>query len=270
MATGVYKTTKKDGTVYYRVSITYRNKHISLGSTENEKHAAAMYKEATNIINKPKSHYIDVEFKHTSYKRNMKLSFDKYIILINFRDNDIYIKTPIYLCKKFFLYFLSEDTVLEFGVEDLFYYSNHTIQQRGGYLFVSDYGMQISILSRYGIHSHSVVGRDYYFKNGDENDFRYDNLIVVNKYFGVSQFEKNGRTLYKAKIHINGEYTLGSYSSANEAAIAYNKAVDMLEPLIDMDHSKNYIEEYTSVEYARAYHNVKLAKNFRAFVESLK
>ena len=36
MAKGVYKTNKKDGSVYYRVSITYKNKHISIGSYDDE------------------------------------------------------------------------------------------------------------------------------------------------------------------------------------------------------------------------------------------
>ena len=33
---GVYKTNKKDGTLYYRASINYKGKHISLGSFDNE------------------------------------------------------------------------------------------------------------------------------------------------------------------------------------------------------------------------------------------
>lgn len=37
---------------------------------------------------------------------------------------------------------------------------------RGGYYFVNDYGMQTSILSRFGVRSHSVKGRDYVFKMG--------------------------------------------------------------------------------------------------------
>ena len=42
MATGVYTAYKKDGTEYYRVSLTCQNKHISLGSyaTKEEAHAA--------------------------------------------------------------------------------------------------------------------------------------------------------------------------------------------------------------------------------------
>ena len=29
---GIFRAVKKDGTVYYRASLTYRGKHISLGS----------------------------------------------------------------------------------------------------------------------------------------------------------------------------------------------------------------------------------------------
>lgn len=73
---------------------------------------------------------------------------------MNFRDNGVYIKTPIYLRRNYFEYFLSPTLILKFDIDDLFYYSSHRIQKRGGHLFVSDYGMQYNILSRYGIKSH--------------------------------------------------------------------------------------------------------------------
>ena len=38
--TGVFTAKKKDGTIYFRASLTYRNKHISLGSHENQKKSA--------------------------------------------------------------------------------------------------------------------------------------------------------------------------------------------------------------------------------------
>ena len=40
MPAGVYTAYKKDGTVYYRSSITHKNKHISLGSFSSENEAA--------------------------------------------------------------------------------------------------------------------------------------------------------------------------------------------------------------------------------------
>lgn len=90
---GVFEASKKDGSVYYRASITYRSKHISLGSYSNEADAAAAYEEAVQVLSK-KTHRIDRELLTSSYKKGKnKLDFDKYITLINFRDNGIYLKT---------------------------------------------------------------------------------------------------------------------------------------------------------------------------------
>lgn len=267
--TGVYEARKKSGEIYYRASFTYRNKHISLGSSSDEASCHAMYNEACEIINNSSDHWIDTDHRTTSYNEAMTLSLGKYISLINFRDNNIYIKTPIYMCHKYFLYFLKEHEVLQFSTDDLFYYSNHTIMSRGGYYFVNDYGMQTSILSRFGVRSHSVKGRDYVFKNGDTHDYRYENILVVNKYNGVSQFTKNGRIMYRTRIHINGDYILGEFSSEAEAAIAYNKAVDMLSDLVNITYTPNYIEGISSVEYASLYHNIILSKNFRNYVKSV-
>ena len=236
--TGVYEARKKSGEIYYRASFTYKNKHISLGSSSDEASCHAMYNEACEIINNSSDHWIDTDHRTTSYNEAMTLSLGKYISLINFRDNNIYIKTPIYMCHKYFLYFLKEHEVLQFSTDDLFYYSNHTIMSRGGYYFVNDYGMQTSIL-------------------------------VVNKYNGVSQFTKNGRIMYRTRIHINGDYILGEFSSEAEAAIAYNKAVDMLSGLVNITYTPNYIEGISSVEYASLYHNIILSKNFRNYVKSV-
>ena len=267
--TGVYEARKKNGEIYYRASFTHKNKHISLGSSSDEASCHAMYNEACEITGSPLDHWIDTEHRTTSYNETMTLSLGKYISLINFRDNNIYIKTPIYMCHKYFLYFLKDNEVLQFSTDDLFYYSNHTIMSRGGYYFVNDYGMQTSILSRFGVRSHSVKGRDYIFKNGDIHDYRYENILVVNKYNGVSQFTKNGRIMYRTRIHINGDYILGEFTSEAEAAIAYNKAVDMLSGIVNITYTPNYIEGISSVEYASLYHNIILSKNFRYYVKSI-
>ena len=89
MLPGVFKATKKDGTVYYRSSFTYQNKHISLGSFPTEWTAHTAYAEASNIMSSSCSiqDYSDV----------FTISFEKYVILVNFRDNEMYFKTPIYL-----------------------------------------------------------------------------------------------------------------------------------------------------------------------------
>ena len=55
MLPGVYLATKKDGTVYYRSSITYRSKHISLGSFPTEEDAHCAYRCALKISSEPLS-----------------------------------------------------------------------------------------------------------------------------------------------------------------------------------------------------------------------
>ena len=88
MLAGVYIAYKKDKTLYYRSSITYKNKHISLGSFAEELTAHNAYLEATNILS---DNTINIE----QYNKKKLLSFDKWVSLINFRDNGIYFKNPI-------------------------------------------------------------------------------------------------------------------------------------------------------------------------------
>ncbi len=269
MASGVYISTKKDGSIYYRVSITYKNKHISLGSFDDECVACAVYEDAKNIIN-DNSFLVNIENLTTTYSLCKSLiSFDKFITLLNFRDNNIYIKTPIYLCHKYFLYFLSTETVLFFNVDDLFYYSNHKILSRGNYYYVNDYGMQVALLSRYGIKPHAVMGRDYIFRNNNPHDFRYENIQVINKYFGVTQILKDGRIVYKTKIHINGDYIIGTYNTENEAAIAYNKAIHLIKDFVNIKFTQNYIEDISKIEYATTYNRIRLSKKFLDYVTNI-
>ena len=54
--------------------------------------------------------------------------------------------------------------------------------RRGGHLFVADYGMQVNIASRYGIKNFAVENRDYRFVNGNDHDFRYANIEILNTY----------------------------------------------------------------------------------------
>ncbi|MBR4025933.1 MAG: hypothetical protein IKJ01_00050, partial [Lachnospiraceae bacterium] len=51
MKQGVYQAVKKDGTIYYRSNITYKNKHISLGSFLTEDLANQAYIEASYLLN---------------------------------------------------------------------------------------------------------------------------------------------------------------------------------------------------------------------------
>lgn len=252
---GVYIAYKKDGTKYFRSSITYRSKHISLGSYSEESLAHKAYLEAFELISNTSLTIISY-----STKKNT-LSFDKWICLINFRDNHIYIKTPIYLRKNYFSYYLSPKQELKFDIDDLFYYSSHKIMKRQGHLFVADYGMQVNILSRYGIKNYAVPGKDYLFANNDVTDYRYQNIIVINKYYGVEQIKKGNSVLFQTKIHIIGNFIVGTYNSEITSAIAYNKAVDILKKAgLDKNFQTNYVVEITPKEYADIYNTVKISK----------
>ena len=78
---------------------------------------------------------------------------------------------------------------------------------------MENYGTQMSIFSRYGIHPFSVKDKDYRFKNGDDTDFRYENIEIINRYLGVKEVENTYPKKYSAFIHINGYHNLGTYSS---------------------------------------------------------
>lgn len=265
MLSGVSIAKKKNGTIYYRSSITYRNKHISLGSFPTEEDAGTAYLDALKILNDTAVDLV------TLTDCNFILSYEKVIILLNFRDNGLYIKNPVYLRKGYFSYFLSPAIELKFDIDDLFYYSSHKIQKRQGHLFVSDYGMQYSIFSRYGIKPYAVAGRDYEFVNGDPHDFRYANILVHNHYHGVQQIQKNGIIKYRTYIHINGNYVIGTYSTEDKAAIAYNKAADMAKAAgIGKNFPENYVESYSPKEYAEVYTKLHISKRYITYLETIK
>lgn len=259
MKKGVFLAKKKDGTVYYRASFTFKNKHISLGSFSDMDSAHDAYKEAVMLTT--------CELGIMDYcKESHILSFSKWVSIINFRDNGIYFKTPIYLKRKFFEYYLTEDYILKFDADDLFFYSTHTIMKRGGHLFVADYGMQLNILNRYGIKNFAVPGKDYRFVNGDSTDFRYANIDIINRYYGVTKEIENGKVSFVTKIHINGDYLIGRYLEEKEAAIAYNKAVDCLtERGVCIQYTKNYIDGMDAKLYYSYYEKIHLPKKIRDY-----
>lgn len=251
--TGVYTAQKKDGSTYYRSSVTYRGKHISLGSYPTEEQASNAYCEADEILRQKRYSIADYSLTH-------RLSPDKFVILINFREHGIYFKTPIYLRPHYFEYYLSKDMILIFDRDDLFFYANHKIMVRGGRLFYCDYGNQYGILSRYGLKSYAVEGRDYRFVNGNSHDYRYANLQSINIYTGVQQITADGRTKYQAVIHVNGNYQIGTYDSAEMAAIAYNKAANILnENGISKRYIKNYIAGLSKQEYLSYYEEIQIS-----------
>ena len=254
MNTGVYTSKKKDGTTTYRVSITYRRKHISLGTYYDFDVATQVYKDGRLVIDTPS---ITME----DYNESFTIPHVKFVCLLNFRDNGLYISTPIYLRKQYFEYYLSSDCILKFDRDDLFFYASHKIQQRGGYLFVCDYGSQYKILGRYGIRPFAVYGRDYIMANGDKNDYRYSNIKIINQFNGVAVSSEKGNKLYKVSIHINGNYQVGTYATEEEAATAYNKAVDTLHANgFKKAYIKNYLSVLSKSDYKKLYDSVKISK----------
>ena len=259
--TGIFKTTKKDGTTYYRASITYKGKHISLGSSEDEATAMAMYKTAVEVA---KGDCVIEEYENYSL-----LPFKKYITIINFRDHGIYIKNPIMLRHSFFSYYLDPETELKFDMEDLFYYSEHAIMRRGRHLFVTAYGLQENIMGRYGIGSFAVPGKDYIFVNGDDTDFRYSNIRVINRHSSIKSVTEGVNTVYEVKIHINGDWKLGRYPSEVMASVAYNKALDEARKYsLKPKSSYIYVDELNARQYAELYSTINLPQKYLDYLEN--
>lgn len=252
---GIYTTTLKNGDVSYRVSTTHQSKHISLGSFSDVNVAQKVYHESRLILS-------DLSINIDSYNDNFSINHDKFIILLNFRDNNIYFGTPIYLRHNYFEYYLSEKEILKFDRDDLFFYARHKIGKKGGYLYISNYGSQYKILSRYGVRPFAVYGRDYIMVNSDKNDFRYSNIKILNNYMGVQKKEKKGIIYYETLIHINGNYIVGRYDCEIEAAVAYNKAADTLHALgHEKKYIKNYIVSLSSDEYKEMYKKTGISRN---------
>ena len=271
---GVFEAKKKNGELYYRSSVTYKGRHISLGSFEIADDAHSAYLEADAILHRPDCYEIELLETYFSQpeKANKKgkksfakidfLSFEKAVILLNFRDNDIYFHCPIYLYKSYFHYYLEPGYHLTFDKEDLFYYSSHKIMRRGNHLFVADYGMQVTIASRYGIRNFAVKDRDYRFINQDDTDYRYSNIEIINPYHGVQREGSFGSYSYRALIHINGNYVVGVYDDMETAAIAYNKAADLCHQYgINKKFPVNYIETISPKTYAEIYSGITVSQS---------
>ncbi|MCR4692220.1 MAG: hypothetical protein K5739_12820 [Lachnospiraceae bacterium] len=264
---GVYCTKLKNGKSSFRASLTAGGKHISLGSFDSEKKAGDAYLWATKILSQKKRYPIDAL---ESLAKKTPLSHEKLVVLCNLRDNGLYFSTPIYIRQNFFYYYLSPSDRLVFDKEDLFYYSTRKIMQRGSHLFVADYGMQVTIATRYGIRPFAVKGRDYLFRNGDDRDFRYSNIEIINPYHGVLREGDFGQYRYKALIHIKGNRIIGVYDDLTSAAIAYNKAADLCKRYgIEKDYPVNYIENISPREYAEHYDSIQFAAAFDRYIKKL-
>ena len=256
MSYGIYKTALKDGTPSFRVSFYHNKKHVAIGSYSDEKMAEKALAEAQRL-------YSDRTITIWNFRNFITaVSVDKCVTILNHRDHNVYIKTPIYLMQGYFLYFLEGKGILKFDNDDLFYYSTHRILIHDGHLYVNDYGSQYSLFSRYGIRNFAVQGIDYDFANGDPMDLRYENVIVINPYNGVRQLDNNGMVRYEAKIHINGYIRLGIYRSIEEAATAYNKAVDFCESHgLKKNLVKNYVVDLSEDQYREIYSKIKLPES---------
>lgn len=251
---GVFQASRKNGEPYFRASLTYRRKHISLGSFSTPEEAHAAYLEGRRIL-------ADTACTPETYREESMLPFEKWVCLANFRDNGLYFGNPIYIGKRMFYYYLSPSRVLKFDPDDLFYYSSHKIMCRGNHYFVADYGLQVSIVSRYGIKPYAREGRDYRFINGDSDDFRRENLEILNTYHGITSEQKNGQYSYTVRIHIRGNYIVGRYDDAITAAIAYNKAIDVLHKNgVKKKFLPNYIENLSPSKYAEIYSSLQISK----------
>lgn len=256
---GVYTAVRKDQTIYFRASLTYRAKHISLGSYNRAEDAHQAYLLASSLLS-------DTSVMLNHYRTDSLLSFSKWVSLINFRDNGIYFSTPIYVRPKFFYYYFTLSDFFIFDLEDLFYYSTRKISRRGGHYFVADYGMQVNIMSRYGIKNYAVEGRDYRFINGNHQDMRYENIEIINRYNGVNMINDRGKTRYQVKIHVKGNINVGTYNSEAEAAIAYNKAIDLLKKAgVSKSYTPNYMEGMSPAVYADLYSSVKISSGVRHY-----
>lgn len=256
---GVCPAFKKDGSLYFRASLTYRGKHISLGSYAADGKAHAAYLEGQRLLS-------DSQITLLQYTELSPLAYEKWVCLINFRDNDIYFGTPIYIGQKQFYYHLSPVKTLKFDLDDLFYFSSHKIMCRGNHYFVADYGMQVNLVSRYGIKNYAVEGRDYRFLNGDPTDFRRENLEILNPYHGVQKATKNGQPVFTARIHVRGNILIGRYATEEEAAIAYNKAIDILKKNgCTKNFTPNYIEGMSPSRYADLYTEIKISKRILSY-----
>lgn len=259
---GVFPASRKDGSTYFRSSLTCRGKHISLGSFSACEEAASAYQEGKRLLT-------DTALSIHDYTAASPLPFEKWVSLINFRDNNIYFGTPIYVGKRLFYYYLSPSKILKFDMDDLFYYASHKIMCRGNHYFVADYGLQISISSRYGIRPYAVAGRDFRFLNGDSTDFRRENLSILNPYHGVCQETKNGQHLYAVRIHLRGNFLVGRYADETEAAIAYNKAIDIcLKKGVRRQFIPNYIEGLSPNRYAEIYTRISISDKLLNYLDT--
>lgn len=258
-AGGTFLATKKNGEITCRSSIYYKKKHISLGTFSTEEEARKAYLEAEEIL------HGTAPIRLEDHTPSAALSFSKWVMLVTLRDTGRYYRTPISPRADFFYYYVSRGLRLRFDPEDLTFFATHKITQRGRGFFVTVDGRQVPLLSLFGIHAHAVAGRDYEFLDGNARNLRRGNIRILNPYHGVRKEFRKGMPVYAARIHVNGDLLIGRYSTEEEAAIAYNKAADLLgEQGCPIHYPRNVVAGMEEFDLERIYHLVKVAEKVRS------
>lgn len=241
-----------NGKTHYKIYFVYESNKIYLGTYPSMETAEKALVEAEALMKHPQG--------PPQFELAPTLNYKKIVSLCNLRDYKKYMKNPIYLYATYFHYYLSKNCILVFDSKDLLYFSTYKIYKRGNYLYTQDSISQQNILARFGIPNHSVINKDYFFKNNNPYDFRSENLIVVNSYKGVTKKIKDNSTIYVAYIYIKTNLIIGHYESEIEAAIAYNKAIDLLRQQgLFRDYTYNVIPYITETEYRAIYDRLTLS-----------
>lgn len=240
----IYPVQKKDKTDY-RVYYLFHSKKVYIGLYPSLTLAKQAYAFAEELL---QSCWGIEDLKEA------KISFLKCVSLINLRDHNMYLTSPIYVHDNYFDYYLSTELKLIFDLQDLFFFSTNKIHKRGNYIYIENSVSQTSILNRFHIPPNSVYNVDYYLINGNRYDFRRKNICVINHYIGVSREIKYKEEVYVARIIQKVPLVIGHYNSELKAAIAYNKAAELI---MSKDSSKYYklnqIDYLTSTEYNAIY-----------------
>ena len=97
----------------------------------------------------------------------------------------------------------------------------------------------------------------------------YENLDILNSYHGVSFCPDQAPNCYITRIHVNGYLKVGAYATAIEAAIAYNKAADLLKKAgINKNFQTNYIDRMSSAAYADLYYHLPISSRITKMVQN--
>ena len=238
----------------YRVYYLYKTKKIYIGLYNTYEEALWAYEFVEKLFTS--------DLSLNEYSNSCPIPFEKFVACINFRVTHMYFKTPIYVYTDHFKYYLTPDLWLTFDLKDLLYFSTKRIHKRGDYLYTYIGDHQENILKRFGFNRPMTYLKDYTFLNGNRYDFRRKNIQVINHYYGVSLETKYNKPTYVTRITLNkGTLVVGHYTSDMLAAIAYNKAVDLVTAsLKEHNYPKNTFPFLTRQEYENLYLSLPISK----------